>query len=182
MIPTPLILSIYTARQGLPFPTVVELIMMLLLFEILRESGTRLPAFMGNALSIVGALVIGQAAVDARFISAPTVIISAMAGITSLVIPRIKFPTVAIRFVLLILSAMLGLYGIAFGLIALVIHLYELRSFGVPYMQGMMAFNSTDFKDNIIRVPWFKMLRRPKNIATDKNLIRQKEPSKGMGK
>ncbi|HBQ64630.1 MAG TPA: spore germination protein [Clostridiales bacterium] len=182
MVPSSLLMSIYAARQGLPFPTVIELIVMLLLFEILRESGTRLPAFMGQALSIVGALVIGQAAVEARLVSAPTVIVSATAGITELVIPRIKFPSIMIRVLLLLMSSLLGLYGFLFGLIGLLLHLVELRSFGVPYLQGIMSFKKQDLKDTVFRGPWWTMRTRPRNIAREGEWVRQQKGSGGTGK
>ena len=84
LIPTSLLLSISAARQDIPFPTVVELLGMLVVFEILREAGTRMPIYIGQALSIVGALVLGQAAVQARMVSAPIIIIVALSGKKSL--------------------------------------------------------------------------------------------------
>lgn len=87
MLPTPLLLSIYAARQNVPFPTALETLLMLLVFEMLRESGARMPGIMGQALSIVGALVIGQAAVTAKIVSAPIVIVVAFTGICGLMVP-----------------------------------------------------------------------------------------------
>jgi spore germination protein KA len=97
MLPTPLLISISAARQGVPFPTVVEAICMLAVFELLRESGSRMPTMMGQALSIVGSLVIGQAAVEAKIVSAPIIIIAAASGIAGLMIPRLKGAIILLR-------------------------------------------------------------------------------------
>ncbi len=177
MIPTPLLLSIAAARQGVPFPTVVELLVLLIVFEILRESGTRMSTHMGESLSIVGALVLGQAAVEARFVSAPIVIIVAITAITGLMISGIKGSSIILRFSFLLLSSMLGLYGYMFGASALLIHLFGLRSFGVPYMASLTSLHLQDLKDTAIRAPWWYMEYRPKFLAY-KNIKR--ESSGGM--
>ncbi|HEX9060344.1 MAG TPA: spore germination protein [Clostridia bacterium] len=165
MIPTPLIMSISAARQGIPFPTVIEALVLLAAFEILRETGTRVPTQIGQALSIVGALVLGQAAVEARFVSAPMVIIVALTGITGLAVPRLKDAAIIFRIIFLLFASILGLYGYIFGVMGLLIHLFELRSFGVPYMLTLMTFSTEDLKDTAVRVPWIYMRYRPRFIA-----------------
>lgn len=101
MIPTQLLLSISTARVAVPFPTVVEAIFMLTIFEILREAGERIPTYIGQAISIVGALVLGQAAVEARLVSAPMIIVVGLTGIMTLLNPRLTGPLIIVRAVLL---------------------------------------------------------------------------------
>lgn len=165
LIPTPLVLSITAARQGVPFPTVVELLGLLVVFEILREAGTRMPTYIGQALSIVGALVLGQAAVQARFVSAPIVIIVALAGITGLMIPALTGVSIIARTIFLFLSSALGLYGYVFGMLAIGIHLFSMRSFGVPYMTNLTSLRLQDLKDTFIRAPWWYMEYRPKFLA-----------------
>jgi spore germination protein KA len=179
MVPTPLIRSISSARQSVPFPTVVEVIILLIAFEILREAGTRMPTAIGQALSIVGALVLGQAAVEARIVSAPVVIIVALTGITGLVMPRFKGAEIILRIIFLLLSSVIGLYGYIFGIVGLLIHLFSIRSFGVPYMLSLMTFNPQDIKDTAIRVPWMYMKNRPKIIAPNN---RVRNTSRGMKK
>ncbi|WP_242854310.1 spore germination protein [Oxobacter pfennigii] len=166
MIPTPLLLSITSARQGIPFPTIVEALVLIFMFEILRESGTRLPEPVGSAVSIVGALVIGQAAVDARFVSAPITIIVAMTGITSFLVFSMNTAVIIIRFIFILLAGLLGLYGYIFGVIGLFINLMSMRSFGVPYMINLGSLNMQDIKDTIIRAPWWYMYYRPKIIGS----------------
>lgn len=172
MIPTPLLLSISAARQGVPFPTIVETILLLFVFEMLRETGTRMPTNIGQALSIVGALVLGQASVEAKIVSAPVVIVVALSGITGLMIPRIKGAAIILRFVFLLLSAFLGLYGFIFGITGLLLHLCELRSFGIPYMLHLTSLDPEDLKDTAIRAPWWYMKYRPRLIAAN-NRVRQ---------
>ncbi len=156
MMPTPLLLSISAARQSVPLPTVAECFLMLLVFEILREAGTRIPNSIGQAVSIVGALVLGQAAVDARVVSAPMVIVVGTTGITTLLNVKMKAASISTRFILLTLSSFLGLYGYLFGMIGLIIHLMSLRSFGVPYMMTIGSFKESDIRDTVIRLPWWR--------------------------
>lgn len=165
MVPTLLLLSIATARVAVPFPTVVEALLMLTIFEILREAGARIPNSIGQAVSIVGALVLGQAAVDARIVSAPMVIVVGLTGITTLLNARLTGPLIIVRLLLLVVSFFFGLYGYFFGLLGLVIHLMSLRSFGVPYMLSVSSIRPQDIKDTAIRAPWWDMYMRPAVIG-----------------
>jgi spore germination protein KA len=174
LIPTSLLLSISAAIQGTPFPTIVEAIVMLFAFEMLREAGTRMPTAVGQAVSIVGALVLGQAAVQAKFVSAPMVIIIALAGISSLSLPKLMGASIVIRLIFLLLAANLGLYGFIFGVIGLLIYLFSMRSFGVPYMLSLVISDRQYNKDTLIRSPWWYMSLRPKLIAV-KNSIRKSD-------
>lgn len=171
MIPTPLIMSIYASRLGVPLPTVFELIGLLIVFEILREAGTRMPAYIGEALSIVGALVLGSAAVDARFVSAPIVIVVGLSGITSLITPALGAASLFIKIALILLSAVLGLYGYIVGMAFVLIHLLKLKSFGIPFMTNLTTFNMQALKDTGVRAPRWYMIFRPEHIA-DKDPIR----------
>lgn len=169
IIPTPLILNISAAREGVPLPTIVEVFTMLMVFEILRETGLRMPMFMGQALSIVGVLVIGQAAVEAKFVSAPMVTVVAFTGITGLMITRLSGAVILIRVIFLLLAGVLGLYGYIFGVAGLLVHLFELRTFGIPYMYKLMFLDpKEDVKDTMIRAPRWNMRYRPKLIAVNR--------------
>ncbi|OPX44221.1 spore germination protein B1 [Ruminiclostridium hungatei] len=170
MIPTPLLISISAARQGVPFPTIVETMVLLFIFEILRETGTRMPTNIGQALSIVGALVLGQASVEAKLVSAPIVIVVAISGITSLMIPKILGAAIIMRVMLLILASYMGFYGLIFGITGVLLHLCELRSFGVPYLLYLTSMNPGDLKDVIIRAPLWYMDSRPKLISAGNKL------------
>lgn len=167
LIPTNLLVSVAAAREGIPFPALIEALMMELLFEGLREAGVRLPRAVGSAVSIVGALVIGQAAVEAGIVSAPMVIVVATTGIASFAIPRYNFGTAIrlVRFIMLLLAGILGLYGIVVGFIALTIHLVCLRSFSVPYFSPIAPQIPVDLKDVLIRAPKWALKTRPTFIS-----------------
>lgn len=168
ILPTPLLMSISMARQSVPLPTALEAALMLLVFEMLRESGSRMPGSMGQALSIVGALVIGQASVEAKLVSAPMVIIVGLTGISGLMTPRIKGADILLRFSFLICCSILGLYGYVFGVFAFLIHLYSTNSFGVPIMNSATENSQQDKKDIAIRSPWWVMRKRPKFLSPNR--------------
>ncbi|QAT51115.1 spore germination protein [Caproiciproducens sp. NJN-50] len=168
MLPTPLLMSIFTSRQSVPFPTALEVILMLVVFEMLRESGARMPGIMGQTLSIVGALVIGQAAVDAKIVSAPVVIVVALTGICGLMISRLKGYVIIHRFFLLACACFLGLYGLLLGLLVLLTGLFAMTSFGVPIMPDVYAKGMQNYKDVYVRAPWWTMIKRPKFLSGNK--------------
>lgn len=172
MIPTPLLLSISASREGVPFPTIIEALFLVLIFDLLRESGVRLPTPVGSTIGFVGAVILGQSAVNAKFVSAPIVIVAAITGISNFLVPHMVGPLIVIRLIFLGLSAILGLYGYIFGVIALFIHLMSLKSFGYPYMMDIGSLQPQDIKDTAIRAPWWKMINRPKFIAKN-NEVRQ---------
>lgn len=168
MLPTPLLMSIFTSRQGVPFPTSLEVLLMLVVFEMLRESGARMPGIMGQTLSIVGALVIGQAAVDAKIVSAPVVIVVALTGICGLMVSRLKGYVIIHRFFLLACACLLGLYGLLLGLLVLLTGLFGMTSFGIPIMPDIYTKGMQNYKDIYIRAPWWAMIRRPKFLSGNK--------------
>lgn len=172
MLPTPLLLSIAASRQGVPFPTSVSLLMMLFIFDILREVGTRMPTPIGQAVNIVGTLVLGQAAVEARLVSAPVIIVTALTGITTLINLPFIGATIIWRTLLLLGASFLGIYGFFMVLILLYMFLMSIRSFGVPYMMNVTKAKNHDGQDAWIRSPWWVMTLRPKILAA-KNLVRQ---------
>ncbi|MBB6734658.1 spore germination protein [Cohnella zeiphila] len=155
MVPPKLMLSISALREKSPFPTVIEVFIMEFMFEGLREAGIRLPKQIGPLVSIVGALVIGQAAVQAGIISAPIVIVVSAAGISSFVIPRYRFgiPLRMLRFPLLILTGMFGLFGIALGLITILVHLIHLKPFGTAYLSPVTPIMFGRIKKVFVRFP-----------------------------
>lgn len=167
MLPTSLLLSVASSREVIPFPAFVEALIMEVSFEALREAGVRLPRTIGQAVSILGALVIGQAAVQAGIVSAPMVIIVSITGIASFTIPRFNLAISIrlLRFPMMLLAATLGLFGILVGLTLLTAHLCKQRSFGVPYLAPVAPLSLNELKDVFIRVPWWSMKYRPKHIV-----------------
>ncbi|PAK46012.1 spore germination protein [Peribacillus simplex] len=181
MLPTPLLISLASQREGVPFPAFVEAMLMEVVFEILREAGVRMPRAIGSSISIVGALVIGQAAVEAGFVSATMVIIVSLTAICSFVFPANSMAMAfrMLRFLFMILAATFGLYGIILGLIVMVLHLNSIRSFGLPYLAPNAPFILQDQKDNIIRMPHWSLLKRPRLISkndTDRGEVSSPKP------
>ena len=168
MIPTDLLISIIAQRQGVPFPAFVEVFLMEFTFEILREAGLRMPRAVGMTVSIVGALVIGQAAVEAGLISNIMVIIVAITGTANFVAPVyiLSSATRLLRFILIIMSAFLGLYAVLLGLVLMVAHLASLRSFGVPYLAPVAPLNLKAMKDVFVVFPFASMNRRPSYLRS----------------
>ncbi|WP_333887203.1 spore germination protein [Clostridium sp.] len=163
MIPTPLFISILGAARGVPFPIVLEVLMMEITFEAFREAGIRLPAPVNQTVGMVGALVIGDAAVRAGIVSPIMVIIIAITAIASFGIPSydMGYTIRILRFFMIFLGAFLGLYGIMLGVILILIHLSSLRSFGVNYLSPISPLNLRGLKDFIVRFPWWHMRHRP---------------------
>lgn len=163
MLPTTLLLSVAANREGVPFPALVEVFLMEVFFEALREAGVRLPKQVGQAVSIVGALVIGEAAVRAGLASAPVVIIVASTGIASFVFPRFNLGIAIrlLRFPIMLAAGTLGLFGIMVALITILIHVCALRSFGVPYLQPIAPLVWGGVKDVVGRAPLWLMGKRP---------------------
>ncbi|WP_427107824.1 spore germination protein [Lysinibacillus xylanilyticus] len=176
MLPPSLLISLAAQREGAPFPAFVEAIIMEVTFEILREAGLRMPRSIGSAMSIVGAFVIGTAAVEAGIISAAMVIVVSITAISSFVSPTYNLAISGriLRFGFMALAASFGLLGITIGLIALLLHLCSLRSFGVPYMSSLAPFNLSDQKDAVIRLPIWKMFTRPR-LINQQNIVRQQD-------
>ncbi|MFP3122044.1 spore germination protein [Ectobacillus funiculus] len=162
MLPTTLLLSVASGRETVPFPAFVEALIMEISFEGLREAGVRLPRTVGQAVSIVGALVIGQAAVQAGIVSAAMVIVVSITGISSFIFPVFSqgIAIRLLRFPMMICAATLGLYGILVACLILLIHMARLRSFGVPYLSPAAPLNLTSLKDIYVRVPWWGMVDR----------------------
>lgn len=168
MIPTKFAVAVAGGRAGVPFPSIAEIFGLELIMEILREATIRLPQQIGGALSIVGVLVIGQAAVQAGFASPITVVIVALTTIGSFATPAYNAAIALrmLRFPLMILAGMFGLYGVMVGLIFIVNHLNGLKSFGVPYLSPIVPANWDGLKDTVVRMPVWSMKRRPRHLQT----------------
>ncbi len=175
LLPTTLLYNLASQREGVPFPAFVEALMMEITFEIIREASVRMPRTIGQSISIVGTLVIGQAAVQAGLVTAAMVIVVSITAISNFVMPAFNLGIAAriVRFFLMGLAATFGLFGLFLGLIVIVIRVCSLHSFGVPYMSPLAPLNLAEQKDTLFRVPLSWMRRRPKEIQK-RNLVRQK--------
>lgn len=171
LLPTTLAIIMEKLRGGVPFSPFAESLILITVFEILRETGIRMQQGLGHALSIVGGLVVGQAAVDARIVSTPMLIVIALSGICGLTVPKLKGAVFYLRIILVFLSAFFGLYGYIAGITAVLMHIISLYSFGVDYTVSLRKINLQSLKDSLLRLPWFYMKKRP---LFNLNKIRQR--------
>lgn len=162
MLPTKLAATIIRTRLDVPFNDLIETIVLLFAFEILVEAGLRIPKNIGQTVSIVGGLIVGEAAVNAKLISPVVVIVVALAVIATFTIPDQDFSNAVrlSRLVLCLLSSLLGLAGMTLGMIILTLYLFSSRSFGVPYM-APLSHTSPGTRDTFRRQPFSRDLERP---------------------
>lgn len=167
LLPTPLLLNIQATREGVPFPVVAEMIIMDIVFEVLREAGLRLPSAIGPAISIVGALILGDAAIRAGLVSPGVVIVVAFTAVASFSIPAFNLAITGrlLRFLLTFLGAAFGLLGIQVGFLVILIHMVSLRSFGYPMFAPFAPLIWQDMKDNLLRTLATGMVYRPKLLG-----------------
>ncbi|AGB40048.1 spore germination protein, GerA family [Halobacteroides halobius DSM 5150] len=169
MLPTVFMLSIAGGRAQVPLPAYMEAFLMEVIIEILREASVRLPNLIGSTLGIVGALVIGNAAVNAGLVSPSMVIVVALTTLGSFTTPNYNAAIALriLRYILMVLASSFGLYGLMLGLIGITVHLASLKSFGIPYLTPFAPSRISDLKDSIVRFPLWKMVKRPVLMRTE---------------
>ncbi|NLN65858.1 MAG: spore germination protein [Clostridiaceae bacterium] len=176
MIPTELALVITSSKQGVPFPSFVEVIFMLIAFEVLVEAGLRLPKTIGQAVSIVGAVVVGEAAVQARLVSPTVVVTIATTAIASFTMPNQDFSNALRlwRFIFVVLSSMAGLFGLSLGGILLLDHLSSMEVYGISYLSPLAGEDEIQLQDSIFRFPYRFQKNRPVSLrAKNKKRVNQ---------
>ncbi len=176
LIPTKLAYTIAASREGVPFAAYVEALLMEVSLAFLVEAIIKLPKPVGSTIGIVGGLIIGQSAVTAGLISPIMVIVLGLTAITTFLIPNYTMTSAFsyFRIMFILLSAVLGLYGITLGVIFLIIHLTRIKSFGIPYLAPAVDLVWSDMKDLYIRAPFRDFINRPKFLRP-KDKIRQKQ-------
>jgi spore germination protein KA len=135
LIPITLLYTIADAREGTPFPAFFEALVLIFAFELMREAGVRLPRPVGQAISIVGALIMGEASVSAGIVGAPMVITIAVTAVAGFIVPRQSDAVSILRLIAMVFASALGGFGIAMVFLAILMHLAKLQSFGVPYFE-----------------------------------------------
>lgn len=161
--PLPLAMAIAAGREGIPFPSVVEALIMEVAFELLREAGARLPRPIGETIGIVGGIIIGDAAVRSKLVSPIMVVVVSLTAIASFVIPayNLAISFRILRFPLTVAAGTLGLYGIILGFILINVHMVSLKSFGVVYLSPYVPYRPNDWKDAMFRAPIRALTHRP---------------------
>ncbi|MBP1962285.1 spore germination protein [Paenibacillus aceris] len=174
VLPLDLLVSIGESRARVPFPPIIEALLMEISLEMLREAGLRLPGPIGQTIGVVGGIVIGQAAVQAGIVSNIMVIIVAITAISSFIIPDFDMSSSLrlLRFPMMLMAALFGMVGIVIGLMIIGAHLISMESFGLSYGSPIAPIRLSDWKDVWIRVPMWKMKKRPLS-ADPTQLIRQ---------
>jgi spore germination protein KA len=146
-----------------PFPPMVEVILVLILFEILYEAALRMPRHLGTATSLIGALILGETAVRAGLISPPAVLVAALSGIMMYIIPNLAPQISLLRFFFCILGGIMGLYGIIIGTIVLCVYMTSLDAYGAPLLSPYAPYVKNDLKDGIIKKEVSEMKTRPRS-------------------
>lgn len=169
LLPIDLLLSIAGQRNALPFPGFLEIVLIMFFFDLLRESGTRMPTSLGSSLSFLGAIIIGESAVQAGLFSSIIVIVVTITAICSLTIPDyfLNLTLTVLRYLFLIAAILGGLYGVTLASLALLTHLCSLRSFGFNYLSSYAPFSASGMEDSLIRGKINKIFRRNKNISAE---------------
>lgn len=178
MLPVQLALSTQAAKQNVPFSSSSEVLGLLLSFEILIEAGLRLPQSVGTAMSILGGVVVGQAAVTANILSPLVVVIVSLAGIAGFIVPNqdLSSGIRVVRFIFAVIAAIGGFFGLAVGLILLLTHLCSLDNYGVAYLAPFVDMDESNHKDTLFRFPIKYFTERPQGIAPAN---RKKQEGKG---
>ena len=174
MLPVHFLIAVAGSRQGMPFSSLAETLILIVIFEMVREGSAKIPSSIGTAFSIVGGIVLGEAAVSAHFVSLPVIIIVAFSGITGLIIPQLKGPVIVIRLSLLFLAAAMGIFGYFIGIMMLIFSVCSLESFGIPYSSLTVRDLRQIFSDTFIRNIWPNMKKRPV-VSRTQDVCRQRE-------
>lgn len=183
VLPTNLLLSFAEARRGVPFPSIVEILLMELAFELIREAGVRMPGPLGGTIGIVGGLIIGDAAVSANLVSPMTVVVVALSALSSFAIPNEEFsaPFRLLKYGFILLGGLFGIFGLVLGWFLFLGHLAGLTSFQIPYLMpyvGQDVPEYEDERDSLLRAP-FRMMRRRPIFTKRSQRVRLKEKEKG---
>ncbi|ADL13445.1 spore germination protein [Acetohalobium arabaticum] len=180
VLPITLVNKIYSAREGVPFPIAIEMIIFGAFFEGIKEAGARIPQALGPSVTIVGALILGEAAINAGLLSPDSVIIGSITGISIFLMPTTEFNNtlLLIRLLFVLGAATSGFFGITLAVLWITMHLTNLRSFGIPFMRPVAPLQLQDLKDFFMRVPYLVMNTRPKSLETEEVNRQNNQPIK----
>ncbi len=174
ILPLKFVMTLLKATSGIPFPPPIEMLIVLILFEILNQASIRMPRFMGISLSIVGAVVLGDTAVKAGLIGSPAVLVTALSAIGVFCVPDQVSAMSILRLLFLCIASVLGLYGILIGILILVTYLTSINSYATPYLAPFAPIVSCDLKDSLLKNDLLDMKKRPSSFPTGKNNTRLK--------
>ena len=173
VLPLQLLLTVMDATKGVPFPPLAEILFVMFLFEVIREAGVRMPQAMGLAMSIVGALVLGETAVKAGMIGSPAVMIVALSSICTYTVPNAAGSSTVLRLLFTAAGGLLGLYGLLVSVMGALLYVLSLDSYGAPYMSPFAPHAGTDGQDGLLKSPVCDVKYRPSGIP-NVNAVRQR--------
>jgi spore germination protein KA len=165
VIPFKLLVTVAKSLEGVPLSPLIEMLILTVLFEVIKESGLRMSRGFGQSLSIVGGLIVGQAAVQAGIFSAPAVVAIAATSISAFIISKLDATVIIIRVMCMIAANILGILGIVLCSTVFLAHACSLKSFGVPFLSPIVPMSGTDMKDTFIRMPFWVMFQKPETIT-----------------
>lgn len=157
MLPSSLLLNLAAAEQTAPYSLMTECLLIHFLYEILREAGIRLPRPIGHAIGVVGGIVIGDITVNAGLVGAPMVLIVALSGLCSFVVPALYERTVVLRFIYILAGGIFGLFGLLLAAGVILIKMCSLNTYGVPYMAPISPFSPRSSRDMLVRAGWRRL-------------------------
>ena len=171
-LPINFLINLLNAVEGISFPPMLEVLFVIFLFEILAEASVRMPKPLGTALSIIGAVILGDTAVQAGIISSPSIVVVAISGITLYIIPNQSSQASLLRTLFTVIGGIAGFYGLFIGFFMVFSYLASMENYGAPYFAPFAPYVATDQKDGFVKKPIKNMIYRPKSFKT-MNSIRQ---------
>lgn len=176
-IPIKLLITISNSIQGIPLPPMLEVLFIIFLFEILYEASLRMPRYMGLALSVVGALILGDTAVQAGLVSPPAVLIVAITGVMSYTLPEQSNQISLLRLIFTLIGGFMGIFGLIIGVMFLIGYLVNMDSYGAPYLAPFAPHIKSDLKDGLCRKSYPQMIKRPQSFPNINKRRQQNERS-----
>ena len=177
IVPLKLLITVLNSLKGIPFPPMWEMFFVVLLFEIIREASVRMPKTVSTAMSIVGALVLGETAVKAGIISSPGIMVVALSSIALYAVPALVGTSSLLRMLFILIGGVGGMFGLILGSTVLIFYLASINSMDAPYLAPFAPLIKDDLNDGLIKAPLFELNMRPKAVGSqNKRRLKWKTP------
>ena len=164
LFPPQLLYKVAAAQTATPLPLFLEMVLVIILLEIIREAGLRLPKPIGHSVSLVAALIVGDAATKAGILSTPVLIVAALTTISMFVIPALYEPATVLRILFVLAGGLFGPFGLLAMFFFMLISICGMNSFGLPYTAPLVPFSSGAVRDGLVRMPWQQLAKRPFDV------------------
>lgn len=164
LLPETLLVTIAQAERSTPFPVMLEAILLYFMYELMREAGLRVPKPLGSSVGIVGGLVIGETAVSAGLVSAPSLVVIAVTVITGYTVPKLYEPMAVLRLIFILVGGIWGVWGVLAGFTFLLFELCGKTSFSVPFLAPVAPFRLSAMRDVLVRAGWKRLVRHNASV------------------